>query len=198
MKLVCAQCGQPFELTASEVSYYVNNDMPLPTRCKNCRGEKKAAPKGGIEFKAPGGDENSFDISQVKTKAIHYHRIDPKKLTIVLLCFAAVVLVVCCILFNAAQSGVKDSNARLAFADEKVLYENYTSYGYEMGYSNAEEYEDGANAVITNESVETKQASTGNTLYYIRSTNELVEVSADGKIVSFSKPKSGQFAFDGQ
>ena len=37
---ICKNCGQAFDITNGEKEFFVNRSMPLPTRCKNCRGEQ--------------------------------------------------------------------------------------------------------------------------------------------------------------
>jgi hypothetical protein len=42
IKSVCADCGHPFTITASEERFYTSKGMPLPKRCAPCRAERKA------------------------------------------------------------------------------------------------------------------------------------------------------------
>jgi hypothetical protein len=45
--LKCADCKQPFVLTAGEQEWFEQRDMHMPRRCKECRARKKAGREGG-------------------------------------------------------------------------------------------------------------------------------------------------------
>lgn len=38
--IVCVECGEVFEFTASEQEFFAKNGFKEPKRCKNCRGKK--------------------------------------------------------------------------------------------------------------------------------------------------------------
>jgi hypothetical protein len=37
----CADCGEPFTITAGETSYYARRGLVLPKRCPDCRAARK-------------------------------------------------------------------------------------------------------------------------------------------------------------
>ena len=194
MKLTCSQCGKEFELTNSEVSYYVTRDMPLPKRCAECRGEVKKAPKksSSIEYNSPhGGDDTSFDISQVKTEARVYHRISPRNVFIVLAVIIVVGVGVGCTVLNG------QSKKNHTFASEAVLENNFYKYGLDMDFDEFEAYEKAASNVVNNKNAQKKESEqTGETYYYIDVTNEFVALSQDGYILRYLKPEEGIIYFN--
>jgi hypothetical protein len=40
---LCVDCGQAWELTASEADWFAQRDMRLPRRCKPCRHARRLA-----------------------------------------------------------------------------------------------------------------------------------------------------------
>jgi hypothetical protein len=40
----CADCGEPFTITAGETSYYARRGLVLPKRCPDCRAARRLAP----------------------------------------------------------------------------------------------------------------------------------------------------------
>ncbi len=82
------------------------------------------------------------------------------------------------------------SNAH--FRNEHLLEEHYEKHGKAMGYTNAEEYEKGAQAVISNSDALTKsEQEDGDQVYYLESSNEIVFVSEDGIIRTYFNPEDG-------
>ncbi len=82
------------------------------------------------------------------------------------------------------------SNAH--FRNEHLLKEHYEKHGKAMGYTNAEEYEKGAQAVISNSDALTKsEQEDGDQVYYLESSNEIVFVSEDGIIRTYFNPEDG-------
>ncbi len=74
------------------------------------------------------------------------------------------------------------------FRNNKLLTSHYEKHGIEMGFSSKEAYEAAASAVITNPDALTKPETDdndGDTVYFIRSTGEIVFLSADGYIRSY-------------
>ena len=37
-QIICVECGEVFEFTANEQSFFAKNGLKDPKRCKNCRG----------------------------------------------------------------------------------------------------------------------------------------------------------------
>lgn len=82
------------------------------------------------------------------------------------------------------------SNAH--FRNERLLEEHYEKHGKAMGYTNAEDYEKGAQAVISNSDALTKsEQEDGDQVYYLESSNEIVFVSEDGIIRTYFNPEDG-------
>lgn len=44
--IVCVECGEVFEFTASEQEYYAKNNFNEPKRCRTCRKARKDAQNG--------------------------------------------------------------------------------------------------------------------------------------------------------
>ena len=74
------------------------------------------------------------------------------------------------------------------FRNNKLLTSHYEKHGIEMGFSSKEAYEAAASAVITNPNALSKPESDdndGDTVYFIKSTGEIVFLSSDGYIRSY-------------
>ena len=41
-QIVCVDCGEEFEFSAGEQSFYKYKGLTEPKRCKNCRSKKRA------------------------------------------------------------------------------------------------------------------------------------------------------------
>lgn len=44
--IVCIECGEVFDFTASEQEFYKKNGFKQPRRCRNCRKARKDNPNG--------------------------------------------------------------------------------------------------------------------------------------------------------
>ncbi len=78
------------------------------------------------------------------------------------------------------------------FRNARLLEEHYEKHGKEMGYTSAEEYEKGAQALISNSDALTKlEQEDGDRIYYLESRNEIVFVSEDGIIRTYFNPEDG-------
>lgn len=82
------------------------------------------------------------------------------------------------------------------FRTESVRQINYEKNGIEMGFSSPEEYEAGANEVITDPATLTRIASDGNRIYYHEETNFFVKLYDDGAIRLFISPIAGKGFFE--
>ena len=70
-------------------------------------------------------------------------------------------------------------------------------HGKQIGYTSKEDYEKGANLVISNlKSLHKNEKEDGDFLYYLEETNEYVVVSVDGYIRTYFKPDRGKSYFD--
>ena len=78
------------------------------------------------------------------------------------------------------------------FRNEKYLNQHFAKHGAEFSYANAQEYAQGASAVINNRnSLHKEEADDGDYVYYLESTNEFVVLSTDGYIRTYFKPSGG-------
>lgn len=79
-----------------------------------------------------------------------------------------------------------------SFRNEQYLDEHFEKHGDEMGYDSAEEYLQGANEVVADESSLHKiETEDGDDLYYRERTNEFVVISGDGYIRTYFCPDAG-------
>ena len=78
------------------------------------------------------------------------------------------------------------------FRNNYLLREHFDKHGNEFDYSSAEEYENGASAVINDpDALHKTEKDDGDDIYYLERTNELVIVSTDGYIRTYFRPDSG-------
>ena len=83
------------------------------------------------------------------------------------------------------------------FSGIDIRDELYESFGTDMGYSSAEQYEHGASSVVSDPDAIMKiKRETADRLYYVEATNELVVLSYDGFIKSYYCPEEGKEYFD--
>ncbi len=100
---------------------------------------------------------------------------------------------------NKTEVIVSPNRKYYTFRNEATLESHYEKHGLEFSYHNANEYQDGANAVINNSrSLHKKEAEDGDDVYYLESTNEFVVVSTDGYIRTYFKPIGGKDYYDRQ
>lgn len=96
-----------------------------------------------------------------------------------------------------------DIQVEYSFRTKKQLEQHFEKHGSEFDgdfdYETAEEYEDGANDVITNpDALYKTEQEDGDGVYYIESTNEFVILSTDGYIRTYFRPKAGIDYFNRQ
>lgn len=100
---------------------------------------------------------------------------------------------------NTADEVSEADGEYYTFRNESTLESHYEKHGSEFAYNNANEYQDGANAVISNpDSLHKTEAEDGDDVYYLESTNEFVVVSTDGYIRTYFKPSDGKDYYDRQ
>lgn len=98
-----------------------------------------------------------------------------------------------------ASSSEEEPGISLTFRSAKLLNQHYEKHGIDMGFSSAEEYEQAASAVTTDENVLHKtEAEDGDDVYYIEDTNEFVVVSSDGYLRTYFYPSGGKNYYDRQ
>lgn len=100
---------------------------------------------------------------------------------------------------NTADKASKTDEKYYTFRNESTLESHFEKHGSEFDYNNANEYQDGANAVILNPaSLHKLEKEDGDDVYYLEGTNEFVIVSADGYIRTYFKPADGKAYYDRQ
>lgn len=78
------------------------------------------------------------------------------------------------------------------FRNNYLLNEHFKKHGDEFDYDTAEEYENGASAVVNDsDALHKTEKDDGDDIYYLERTNELVIVSTDGYIRTYFRPDSG-------
>ncbi len=86
----------------------------------------------------------------------------------------------------------QQTEAIYTFRNKYLLDEHFEKHGDEFDYADADEYENGASAVINDPSALHKtEKDDGDDIYYLERTNELVIVSTDGYIRTYFRPDSG-------
>lgn len=88
---------------------------------------------------------------------------------------------------EAVSNQEQDEQASsLTFRNEDRLESHYLKHGIDMGYDSAEDYQAGANAVISNASALHKtQAEDGDDVYFLKKTDEFAVVSQQGYIRTY-------------
>lgn len=85
--------------------------------------------------------------------------------------------------FNQEQA---EQASSLTFRNEDRLESHYLKHGIDMGYDSAEDYQAGANAVISNPNALHKtQTEDGDDVYFLKKTGEFVAVSQQGYIRTY-------------
>ena len=78
------------------------------------------------------------------------------------------------------------------FRNEDRLDDHYEKHGKEMGFKDAESYEEAASDVVNNpEALHKTEKEDGDDVYYLKDTNEFVVVSGDGYIRTYFNPNDG-------
>ena len=86
----------------------------------------------------------------------------------------------------ASRREQTEQASSLTFRNEDRLESHYLKHGIDMGYDSAEDYQAGANAVISNPNVLHKtQAEDGDDVYFLKKTGEFVVVSQQGYIRTY-------------
>lgn len=86
----------------------------------------------------------------------------------------------------ASRQEQTEQASSLTFRNEDRLESHYLKHGIDMGYDSADDYQAGANAVISNPNVLHKtQAEDGDDVYFLKKTGEFVVVSQQGYIRTY-------------
>lgn len=96
-----------------------------------------------------------------------------------------------------------DAYVQYTFRYDSYLTEHFEKhgeeFGEEFGYVTAEDYLEGANAVIVNPNALHKtEKEDGDDIYYLEETNEFVIVSTDGYLRTYFRPSAGKKYYDRQ
>ena len=101
--------------------------------------------------------------------------------------------------FCGCEQVQEKETVEVHFRNEDLLKSHYYKHGQDMGYSSMEEYEQGANNVISNsKTLHKTEKEDGDDVYYLEDTNEFVVVSTDGYIRTYFKPDAGKSYYDRQ
>ncbi|MCQ2546440.1 MAG: hypothetical protein MJ161_02680 [Clostridia bacterium] len=99
----------------------------------------------------------------------------------------------------AADTGQQTVQTEYSFRYDDYLQDHYRKHGIDMGFDSTEEYLEAANAVISNPEALTKtEKEDGDTVYYVKKTNEFVVLSTDGYIRTYFYPRDGINYFNRQ
>lgn len=85
-----------------------------------------------------------------------------------------------------------NEDTEYTFRNEDRLDDHYEKHGKEMGFKDAESYEEAASDVVNNpEALHKTEKEDGDDVYYLKDTNEFVVVSGDGYIRTYFNPNDG-------
>ena len=85
-----------------------------------------------------------------------------------------------------------NENTDYTFRNENRLEDHYEKHGKEMGFKDAESYEEAASEVVNNpDALHKTEKEDGDDVYYLKDTNEFVVVSGDGYIRTYFNPNDG-------
>ena len=85
------------------------------------------------------------------------------------------------------------------FRNRYLLEQHFEKHGGDFDYATAEEYENGASAVINNpKALHKTEAEDGDDVYFVEKTGEFVVLSTDGYIRTYFRPRNGIKYFNRQ
>lgn len=124
----------------------------------------------------------------------------------ILLLLSVILIIICYFVFNNSNSKQEITEGEqivevtnYTFKNKDLLNEHYKKHGKDMGYENAEEYEQAANKVINNpNSLHKLEKEDNDDVYYLEDTNEFVVLSTEGYIRTYFYPDAGKDYFDRQ
>lgn len=96
-------------------------------------------------------------------------------------------------IYQYFSSGNNDTSyyESCAFRNEELLEEHYDKHGQDMGYTNKQDYLNGACDVVNDKNSLHKYEDDGDDIYYLVTSNEYVVVSTDGYIRTYFYPNDG-------
>jgi hypothetical protein len=180
-KKKCVQCGKVFAIKDYERRFYKNRKLDNPKRCKECRDKNKLHKVITYDFRVSQKKQKTFAIK--KTYII---------IAVLLIAFSALFLNSKINIKENHISQVINTTDRYTFKSESLLQEHFNKHGSELGYTSTAKYESRANEVIHSpDALHKKELEDGDSIYYIKETNELVILSTDGYIRTYFKPEDG-------
>lgn len=185
----CKQCGKKFTITDSEINFYKDKDLELPKRCSNCRKQNNSNLNKNINGNTQKRDDrnkHNKNNKSIVTSII-------AGLLLILSLFVGKVFNIDILSLWQNSDYTNEQNIHsLQFRNEKLFDDHFIKHGNEFGYSNKEEYLEGANRVINSpSSLHKQEGEDGDDIYYDANKNEIVFVSKDGYIRTYFKPSEG-------
>ncbi len=93
---------------------------------------------------------------------------------------------------SKTEATTEDATEEYTFKNNYRLEDHFEKHGKEMGFKDAESYEDAASDVVNNpEALHKTEKEDGDDIYYVEKTNEFVVVSPDGYIRTYFNPDDG-------
>lgn len=93
---------------------------------------------------------------------------------------------------SKTEATTEDATEEYTFKNNYRLEDHFEKHGKEMGFKDAESYEDAASDVVNNpEALHKTEKEDGDDVYYVEKTNEFVVVSPDGYIRTYFNPDDG-------
>ena len=210
MKRLCKECGKEFEINDGEIQFYRAKKLELPKRCKECRerNKKNGRQPRQMDIDAAGsknsGAAENIDIRPQKEEPQKKEPQKGGKQNRILAAIIIFIVAVSGIFGNqylgnghdsddAPVQNAADQDAVVYhFRNDQYLSEHFEKHGGDFSFATKEEYEEGANQVISSkEALHKLEAEDGDDVYYLESTNEFVIVSTDGYIRTYFKPEDG-------
>lgn len=100
---------------------------------------------------------------------------------------------------SGAESSTDAQYIEYRFRNNKLLQQHYEKHGIEMGFADAESYEQAACDAANNpDALHKLEAEDGDDVYYVEATYEFVIISKDGYIRTYFLPNGGKSYFDRQ
>ncbi len=178
MKKICVQCGKEFELSETEIDFYEQRKLMIPTSCYMCRRRDRIRRNAPVIPKGIGRNgKNRFGIGHAMPGMM------------------SILLILAAFMFgrsflsggdgpknpgNAVTEPGNTSKTHI-FLSFDLLAQNYEKYGKELGCASEEEYLAAANEVISDPKSVHHQED-GEEWYKREQTGEQVILSADGYI----------------
>lgn len=217
MTRLCKECGKEFEINDGEIQFYRAKNLELPKRCKECRERNKKNGRQPQQMGTDAADAKNCGATEkivMQSQKGEPHKKEPQKGGKQNRIIAAIIIFIVAVsgIFGNQYLGdghgsdeapVQNAAAQDAvvyhFRNDQYLSEHFEKHGGDFSFATKEEYEEGANQVISSkEALHKLEAEDGDDVYYLESTNEFVIVSTDGYIRTYFKPENGIKYYDRQ